>query len=122
MSDYNGTPGQVPPAGAPVPPPNYAPAAPQNPGKTLGIVGFILSFFVSIVGLVLSIIAMVQSRKAGQSNGFALAGIIISSLALIVTIIVIIVVAVAAGAVLSQCAELGNGEHLVNGVMITCNM
>ena len=45
----------------------------------MGIVAFILSFFVQLVALILGIIALVQSRKAGHKNGWAVAAIIISS-------------------------------------------
>ncbi|WP_043444562.1 DUF4190 domain-containing protein [Arthrobacter sp. L77] len=51
----------------------------ENPGKTLGIVGFILAILIAPVGLVISIIAFVKSRKAKMGNGFALAGIIIGA-------------------------------------------
>ena len=51
----------------------------ENPGRTLGIVGFILSILIAPVGLVISIIAFVKSRKAKMGNGFALAGIIIGA-------------------------------------------
>ncbi len=51
-----------------------------DPGKTLGIVGFILSFLVSLVGLILSAIGYSRSKRAGFKNGLALAGIIIGSI------------------------------------------
>ncbi len=35
-----------------------------------------LSFFVQLVALILGIVALVQSRKAGAKNGFAVAAII----------------------------------------------
>ena len=68
-----------------VPPQQQAqPAQPQqhkeNPGKTLGIVGFILAFFFPLVGLPLSIIGLVKSKKAGMRNGLALAGVILNSI------------------------------------------
>ncbi len=98
-----------------------APAAPV-PGRVLGIVAFIVSFFASIVGLILGIVALVQSRKAGVKNGWALAAIIIGSIAVVLTIIVIIVAVVAASSLLGQCADLGPGIHeLSSGVTITCN-
>ncbi len=64
----------------------------ENPGKGLGIAGFVLSlcsffsccihpfvaFFLIIVGMVLSIVGRVQSKKAGFPNGLATAGMIIS--------------------------------------------
>ena len=57
---------------------NPQPAA-ADPGNTLGIVGLILAIIpcTSTIGLVLSIVAFVISRRAGFQNSKALAGIII---------------------------------------------
>jgi hypothetical protein len=60
---------------------NYQ-ATPQpaaDPGNTLGIVGLILAIIpcTSTIGLVLSIVAFIVSRRAGFQNSKALAGIII---------------------------------------------
>jgi hypothetical protein len=63
---------------------NYQ-ATPQpsaaDPGNTLGIVGLILAIIpcTSTVGLVLSIVAYIVSRRAGFQNGKALAGIIVGA-------------------------------------------
>ncbi|WP_322409443.1 DUF4190 domain-containing protein [Microbacterium invictum] len=117
---------QNPPAYSSAPPPAYnsqpAPGAPV-PGKTLGIVAFVLSFFAQLIALILGIVALVQSRKAGVKNGWALAAIIISVVLMIIGIIVIILVAVAVGGGLAAaCAELGPGVHtLEGGGTITCN-
>jgi hypothetical protein len=108
--------------------PQYSGGAASNgpvPGKTLGIVGFVLAFLASPIGLIVSIVAMVQSRKAGVKNGFALAGIIIGIIGTIV-IIASIIALVALGAagigyLTEMCAELGPGEHLVDGVTYTCS-
>jgi hypothetical protein len=53
-----------------------------NPGKGLGIAGFVLAFFpvIQLAGLGLSIAGLVKSKRAGYKNGLALAGIILSSL------------------------------------------
>ncbi len=58
-------------------------------GKTLGIVGLILAIIPCtwFAGLVVSIIAFVQSRGAGVRNNLALAGIIIGVVYLILGII-----------------------------------
>ena len=117
-------PGQAYPAAPPAG--QYAPAygqPPQNPGKTLGIVGLVLGFFgpLSIVGLILSIVGLVKSRKAGQPNGVAIAGIIVSSLVLIGTIIMAVVLGVAASHLLEVCGDLGPGVHDVNGITYTCS-
>ncbi|MFF1878875.1 DUF4190 domain-containing protein [Leifsonia sp. NPDC058230] len=54
----------------------YAPA--QRGYNTLAIVGFILSFFVNVVGVILSFVALSQIKRTGeQGRGLAIAGIII---------------------------------------------
>lgn len=108
------TPGQSP-AGA-----YYQQPAVEDPGKTLGIVGLILSFFTAVIGLIISAVAFSKSRKAGFKNTPALVGIIIGALGTIGVVIAIIVSVVALGAVASQCAQLGPGVHNVNGVTVTC--
>ncbi|PSL36809.1 hypothetical protein CLV49_0407 [Labedella gwakjiensis] len=94
------------------------------PGRTLGIVGLILAFLLSPVGLVLSIVAMVQSRKAGAKNGFALAGIIIGIIGTIIIIVSIIAIAALAGAAGEAfnevCGQLGSGVHEQDGITFTC--
>ena len=64
MADYQATP---------------QPAA--DPGNTLGLVGLILAIIpcTSTIGIVLSIVAYIQSRRAGFQNGKALAGVIIGA-------------------------------------------
>ena len=60
--------------------PSYSGAAPvgEVPGRTLGIVALICSFFFQILGLTLGIIALNQSKNAGYPNGPAKAAIIVS--------------------------------------------
>lgn len=47
-------------------------------GKSLGIVGLLLSFFFPPAGLIVSIIARSKSKKNGFKNGLATAGIVLS--------------------------------------------
>jgi len=103
------------------PAPAPAPAAAPSDGKTLGIVGLILAFVFALAGLIVSLIARSQSKKAGVPNGPATAGIIISILALVGYIILFVVLGVTAGSLVSACAELGPGVHEVNGVTYTCS-
>ncbi|RPF22732.1 DUF4190 domain-containing protein [Myceligenerans xiligouense] len=112
-------PGQ-PPASQPY---GEQPAGADNPGKTLGIVGLILSIIgcTSLIGLIVSIVGMVKSRKAGMGNGFALAGIIVGAIGTIGGIIFAISLAIGGGALIEQCAELGPGTHEVDGVTYTCS-
>ena len=59
--------------------------------NTISIVGFILSFFIGIVGLILSIIGLKRSKEYNSGKGLSIAGIIISSLNIIASIIIILV-------------------------------
>ena len=72
MADYQATP---PPA--------------VDPGNTLGIVGLILAIIpcTSTIGMVLSIVAFIISRRAGFQNNKALAGIIIGAAWLVLGLI-----------------------------------
>jgi hypothetical protein len=88
---------------APAPPAAYGPpASAAIPGRTLGIVAFVLSFFTGLIALILGIVALVQSKKAGFGNGWALAAIIISSVFLVLGIIVSIVLVASFGAVIQN--------------------
>lgn len=98
----------------------YQQPAAEDPGKTLGIVGLILSFFTAIVGLIISAVALNKSKKAGFKNTPALVGIIIGALGTIGAIIGVIAIVALGASVANQCAQLGPGVHEVNGVTVTC--
>ncbi len=101
--------------------PAPAPAPlPASDGKTLGIVGLVLAFLFSLAGLIVSLIARGQSKKAGVANGPATAGIIISIIGLVIGLIWIIVAIAGAVALFSTCADLGPGVHTLDGVTVTC--
>jgi hypothetical protein len=65
------------------------PAAANDPGRTLGLVGMILAIIpcTYIVGLILSIVALILSRRVGLPNQKALIGIIVGAVYLVVSII-----------------------------------
>jgi uncharacterized membrane protein len=110
--------------GYPAPPQGYPSGQPaENPGKTLGIVGLVLGFLgpLSLIGLILSIVGLRKSKKVGQSNGVAVAGIVVSSLVLIGVIILSVVLVTAAMHLLEVCNDLGPGTHLQNGITYTCS-
>ncbi|MDE0547169.1 DUF4190 domain-containing protein [Microbacterium sp. C7(2022)] len=124
---YGAAPGQQPYASAP--PAAYgAPVSASVPGRTLGIVAFILSFFMQLIALILGIVALVQSKKAGAKNGFALAAIIISSVLLVLGIIFLIIffavlfplIAEGTQQVYEFCVTNGPGVFEVEGVPIDC--
>lgn len=50
------------------------------PGKTLGIVGLVLSFIIPLLGLILSAVALGQSKKNGRQNTPALVGVILGAI------------------------------------------
>jgi hypothetical protein len=63
------------------------PAAPL-PGKTLGIVGLVLSILCGLIGAIVSFIAYRQSQAAGWKNNVALAGIVVGVALFVIGIIV----------------------------------
>ena len=68
-----------------------APAPKSTNG--LAIAGFVCSFFFQILGLVFSIIGLVQVNKSGdKGKGLAIAGIIISAVIIFISILVTIAV------------------------------
>lgn len=106
----------------PAPTPAEGPAAaPVSDGKTLGIVGLVLAFLFSLAGLIVSIIARNQSKRAGVSNGPATAGIIISIIGLVIGLIIAIAAIAGGVALFGACAEYGPGVHtLEGGGTLTC--
>lgn len=71
----------------------------KDTSNTIAIVGFVLSFFIAIAGLVCSIIGYKKAKDEGRDYaGLALAGIIISAVSMF---LVIIIYAVACNAALS---------------------
>jgi hypothetical protein len=70
------------------------PAAPQanNPGKVIGIVGFVFCFVgLAFPGIILGVIGLNKSKKAGQKNGLAFAAIILGA---IVTLLALAAIAI----------------------------
>ncbi len=97
------------------------PAGVNYPGKMLGIAGLIAAFPFGLIGLILSIVAFVQSRKAGYQNVPAIVGIVVGAVTLLVFTAVVIVVGVMLASIIGQCAELGPGTHYVGGAKYTCS-
>lgn len=77
--------------------PTYAPQQPNyaQPAKTntMAIVGFVLSFFVALAGLICSIIGMKQCNETKEGGkGFAVAGIVISAVSMALSFLIVIIV------------------------------
>ncbi|HEU0206845.1 MAG TPA: DUF4190 domain-containing protein [Pseudolysinimonas sp.] len=102
----------APPAAQPNPyaqPVPYAQPAPYGAAgyayaprtNTLAIVGFVLSFFVSVAGIICSHIALGQIKRTGEGGrGLALAGVIIGYVItgfwVLYFVVIIVVIAIAA--------------------------
>ena len=75
--------------------------AQKEESNVLAIVGFILSFFIAVAGLVCSILGLKKAPElGGKGRGLAMAGLIISIICLVLYVILFIVeVALAASMV-----------------------
>lgn len=92
-----------------------------NPGKGLGIAAFIFAFFIQLVGLILGIVAVVKSRKAGFKNPLGVWAIILSIVFGVIGAIIIGGLIAGALALTSACAEYGPGIwETAEGVTLTC--
>jgi hypothetical protein len=94
---------QQPPYGQPPAAPQYGESAQYAPAQrgynTMAIVGFILSFFISIVGIILGFVALSQIKKTGeQGRGLAIAAIIIGFAEIVLGIIFTIIFVAIIGA------------------------
>jgi hypothetical protein len=101
MSTPSDTP-QAPQAPQAAPAPQYYGAPVEDPGKTLGIVGFVLAFLAPVVGIVLSAIAKKKSREAGFDNQLAKWGLILSIVFTVLGVIYITFVMIATMSALSS--------------------
>jgi hypothetical protein len=99
-----------------VPPTAATPVS--SPGKTLGIVGLVFAFLLPLLGLILSIVAKVQSRGAGVKNTPSTVGIVLSIIFMVGYILIFVVVF---GSLFAGCAQYGPGIHHVNGITLTCS-
>jgi hypothetical protein len=97
-------------------------SASRDPFRTFGVVGFVLALFavLNIAGLVISIIAFVRSKRAGFRNGFALAGVVIAGLGVLVTILIVALVIGTLIDASQTCAQLGDGVHVIGSATYTC--
>ena len=114
------------PAYQAAPAPAAAPVA-AEPGKGLSIAAIILAFLMPLIGLILGIVAIVQSKKAGRKNGLALAAVIIGAVLIVVGIIVWILVLGSLAAVGGTAADAaqacldGATSDEVHGQTVSCD-
>lgn len=107
------------------PPSSYALPVEPVPGRMMGIISLVLSIIgLHLIGIVLGFIALSQSKRAGHSNGFALAGVIVGFVLMALTLVVV-GLSVAGGFAFwgfltEACSELGSGVWDVDGVTYSC--
>ncbi|SDY84186.1 hypothetical protein [Herbiconiux ginsengi] len=71
------------------------PTGTDYPGKMLGIVGLVVAILANLIGLVISVIAYTQSKKAGYKNMPALIGVVVGAVFFVLTVVIGIVSTVA---------------------------
>ena len=59
----------------------------QTQSNGMAIAGFVLSFFIPLIGLIFSIIGLKRSKETNNGKGLSTAGIIISCITMVITII-----------------------------------
>ena len=67
-------------------------ATSSNGENNIAIAGFILSFIIPIIGLILSIIGLKKSKETNNGRGLSIAGIVISTIFTIISIIAIFLI------------------------------
>ena len=72
-------------------------AQPAKKNNSMSIAGFVCSIIgiftcglTSLIGLILSIVGLSSSKKRGEKDGMALAGIIISAISMVLIIVIIV--------------------------------
>lgn len=99
----------------------YGAPAPAAPGTGLAIAGLVTAIVPCtwLVGLVLSIVALVKVRRGtAAGRGMAIAGIVV---ALVWLVAGVAAFAFGIGTLIQTCAEYGEGVHEVDGVTYTCS-
>ncbi len=76
--------------------PTPAPTEADFPGKTLGIVGLVLAILAPLVGIIVSAVALNQSKKAGYENKLAKIGLIVGIVLTVLYVVLYFVVFAAA--------------------------
>ena len=59
----------------------------QTQSNGMAIAGFVLSFFIPLLGLIFSILGLKKSKETNTGKGLSTAGIIISCITMVITII-----------------------------------
>lgn len=82
----------------------------NNASNGMATAGFILSFFIPLLGLIFSILGLKKVKETNTGKGLSTAGIIISSIALFITLVVTIIFIIAFNTAINEPAY-SNGYH-----------
>lgn len=81
------------------------------PGRRLGVIGLIFAMTVSVVGIVVSIVALITSMRAKRRNPAAVAGIVLGALGTVAFVFAFWFIVQFFAGNIGPCAELGPGTH-----------
>ena len=82
----------------------------NNTSNGMATAGFILSFFVPLLGLIFSILGLKKVKETNTGKGLSTAGIIISSIALFITLVVTIIFVIAFNTAIDE-SSYSNGYY-----------
>ena len=111
-------PPQPPTIGAPQPgqpgvPPQY-PASQQVPGQVTGIIGLVLAFVgFALIGIILSIISVVQASKGNASKTLGIIGIVVNAIGIVLFGLWLVFIAFAAYFGIQQRAQESATDSVV---------
>lgn len=95
----------------------------NDPGKTLGIVGFVFAFVgLSLFGVILSAIGYHKSKVAGFKNGLALAGIWINAIFLLLIIPILAMITIISYTGVTARANTSYAESTAFSVQTTAEV
>lgn len=85
-----------------------------NVGGDAAVTGMILAFFIPIAGVIFSLLGIQKSKKAGQKNRLAVAGLVISLVITVGSLVLVGLGIVTLTNVSQKCSELGAGTHYLD--------
>jgi len=89
--------------------------------RTLGVAGLVLAVVFWPLGIALSIVAIVGSRRTGRVSRAAILGLVVGILAFAATVTLAVVIATGLGSLADRCAQFGPGEYVFDdGSSLSC--
>jgi Ca2+/Na+ antiporter len=90
--------------------------------RALGAVGLVLAAVFWPVGIAVSIVAIIRSRRSGRVSRAAILGLVIGVFAFLSTVALASVIVTGLGSLADRCAPLGPGEYVFDdGSSLSCS-